>query len=113
MHGGFSVFSACSKTCGGGTRIRTCTNPEPRNGGRGCVGKSLETCNTKACSGTKFRSQVAFMTFMSLLSALVSVCFEGVAIGLVKKCFICSFDYVFHSIVTALTHKLITYSFIA
>ena len=53
VHGGFTVFSGCSKTCGGGTRIRTCTNPEPRNGGRGCVGASQETCNTKACAGTK------------------------------------------------------------
>ena len=53
VHGGFSPFSACSKTCGGGTRIRTCTNPEPRNGGRACVGKSQESCNTKACEGTK------------------------------------------------------------
>ena len=55
VHGGFSPFSGCSKTCGGGTRIRTCTNPEPRNGGRGCVGESQETCNTKSCEGTKFR----------------------------------------------------------
>ena len=54
VHGGFSPFSACSKTCGGGTRIRTCTNPEPKNGGRGCVGASQETCNTQACHGTKF-----------------------------------------------------------
>ena len=52
VDGGFSVFSACSKTCGGGTRIRTCTSPEPRNGGKGCVGESQETCNTKPCEGT-------------------------------------------------------------
>ena len=51
VHGGFSVFSACSKTCGGGTRIRTCTNPEPKHGGRGCVGESQETCNKQACHG--------------------------------------------------------------
>ena len=55
VHGGFSSFSECSKTCGGGTRIRTCTNPEPRNGGRGCVGESQQTCNSKACEGTNFR----------------------------------------------------------
>ena len=54
VHGGFTVFSGCSKTCGGGNRIRTCTNPEPRNGGRGCVGASQETCNTQACHGTEF-----------------------------------------------------------
>ena len=53
VHGGFSAFSRCSKTCGGGTRIRTCTNPEPKHGGRACVGESQQTCNTKACDGTK------------------------------------------------------------
>ena len=57
VHGGFSAFSACSKTCGGGTRIRTCTNPEPRNGGRGCVGESQQTCHTQACHGRDFRDQ--------------------------------------------------------
>ena len=61
VDGGFSVFSACSKTCGGGTRIRTCTNPEPRNGGKGCVGESQEACNTKACEGTKFRVRALFL----------------------------------------------------
>ena len=58
VHGGFSAFSGCSKTCGGGTRIRTCSNPEPRNGGKGCVGESQETCNTKACEGTSFVSKL-------------------------------------------------------
>ena len=61
VHGGFSPFSACSKTCGGGTRIRTCTNPEPRNGGRGCVGQSQETCNTKDCESTKYCEQPVFL----------------------------------------------------
>ena len=49
VHGGFSAFGHCSKTCGGGIRTRTCTNPEPRNGGRGCEGKTEEACNTQAC----------------------------------------------------------------
>ena len=81
VHGGFSAFSACSKTCGGGTRIRTCTNPEPRNGGRACVGESQQTCNTKACEGTKCCAQSAFVSLFSY----VLVCFEGAAIGLLKK----------------------------
>ena len=62
VHGGFSPFSGCSKTCGGGTRIRTCTNPEPKNGGRGCVGASQETCNTQACHGTKFHVEALFLS---------------------------------------------------
>ena len=78
VHGGFSAFSACSKTCGGGTQIRTCTNPEPRNGGRACEGKSQDTCNTKACEGTKFcLRESAFLPFF-IFSALVAVNFESV-----------------------------------
>ena len=77
VHGGFSAFSGCSKTCGGGARIRTCTNPEPRNGGRGCVGQSQETCNTKACEGTNSIPKLC----LCLLFALVIVYFEGAPIG--------------------------------
>ena len=82
VHGGFSAFSACSKTCGGGTRIRTCTNPEPRNGGSGCAGESQETCNTKACEGTKF-----FVPELSLYDFFLCLCKtinKGAAIDLVK-----------------------------
>ena len=86
VHGGFSAFSACSKTCGGGTRIRTCSNPEPRNGGRGCADQSQETCNTKACEGTKLRAQAAYV---SLFLLSVIACFEGTAIDLVKIVMYC------------------------
>ena len=85
VDGGFSVFSACSKTCGGGTRIRTCTNPEPRNGGKGCVGESQETCNKQACSGTKFRVRALSGPFYDLFFlSLSETIFEGAAIGLVQ-----------------------------
>ena len=86
VHGGFSAFSACSKTCGGGTRIRTCSNPEPRNGGRGCVGSSQETCNTQACQGIQGSNCVcvALPLFLFSISALLAVCFEGVQITSVK-----------------------------
>ena len=74
VHGGFSAFSGCSKTCGGGTRIRTCTNPEPRNGGKGCVGVSQETCHTQACNGRKFHAQVLMvLSFVCLPSFCVGV----------------------------------------
>ena len=62
VHGGFSPFSACSKTCGGGTRIRTCTNPEPKHGGKGCVGESQETCNTQSCESMKCHAQAVFFS---------------------------------------------------
>ena len=96
VHGGFTVFSACSKTCGGGTRIRTCTNPEPKNGGRGCVGASQETCNTQACHSTKFYIQAIFLSFfflsyfflavlvIGLVSVSVSVLVLVLVCGLVK-----------------------------
>ena len=42
----------CSVTCGDGvkTRIRTCTNPPPTDGGKECVGDS--SSETSACSKT-------------------------------------------------------------
>ena len=95
VNGGFSPFSACSKTCGGGIRIRTCTNPEPRNGGRGCAGASQETCNTKACEGRNFR---VFITVFFLCETV----FEDAAIGLVKiliEALVgCSFSYNYEGI---------------
>ena len=57
VNGGFSAFGACSKTCGGGIRIRTCTNPAPKHGGRGCNGHTQEACNTQACQGKTLRVQ--------------------------------------------------------
>ncbi|XP_071102012.1 coadhesin-like [Haliotis cracherodii] len=47
----------CSLTCGGGqrsiSRVRTCTNPSPANGGSTCPGSSSDTqsqsCNTSPC----------------------------------------------------------------
>ena len=57
VDGGWSDFGSwteCSATCGGGikTRIRTCTNPAPENGGADCVGDSVKTqeCNTHSCN---------------------------------------------------------------
>ena len=56
VDGGFTDWSnwtVCSVTCGGGnqTRNRTCSNPEPQNGGKDCVGDFEETqsCNTDTC----------------------------------------------------------------
>ena len=51
----WSVFSNCSKTCGSGIkrRSRTCSNPEPRHGGRNCsnlgLGIEVQECNTQLC----------------------------------------------------------------
>lgn len=50
INGGWSDWSNCSVSCGGGTKIRTCTNPVPLDGGANCVGNSLESCNIQACA---------------------------------------------------------------
>ena len=61
MDGGFSEWSRygeCSEECGGGKKesTRTCTNPIPAHGGRGCVGELIRTeeCNTHECPGKLF-----------------------------------------------------------
>ena len=47
--GGWSAWSSCSASCGGGTQQRTCTNPAPQEGGAACTGASSQACNTNAC----------------------------------------------------------------
>ena len=51
LDGAWSDFGACSKSCGGGTETRTCSNPAPANGGKNCVGDGTKVCNTQGCPG--------------------------------------------------------------
>jgi len=46
--GGWSKWGKCSALCDG-KQTRTCTNPEPINGGRQCVGESSQSCNVPPC----------------------------------------------------------------
>jgi len=56
--GGWSEWSECSRTCGGGTQSRTCSNPEPLNGGARCPGAYYgdikhvytQSCNVQDCA---------------------------------------------------------------
>ncbi|XP_005990670.1 A disintegrin and metalloproteinase with thrombospondin motifs 13 isoform X2 [Latimeria chalumnae] len=53
----WSVFSLCSRSCGGGvtSRQRLCNNPRPAFGGQECEGPDLQAsmCNIQPCSGTQ------------------------------------------------------------
>lgn len=49
VNGGWSGWSNCSASCGGGTQTRSCTNPAPSGGGASCSGASSQACNTQAC----------------------------------------------------------------
>ena len=55
VNGGWSDWSTCSVSCGGGTQTRTCTNPAPANGGSPCSGASSKDCNTQACCNSDFQ----------------------------------------------------------
>ncbi|XP_064420214.1 hemicentin-2 [Latimeria chalumnae] len=50
---GWSSWSVCTMSCGGGSRQRTrsCFDPPPQNGGRPCDGRDVDVqqCNTQAC----------------------------------------------------------------
>jgi|GEM_PF-2840253 len=53
--GGWSDWSACNASCGGGTQTRTCTNPSPANGGAQCSGSASQSCNTDiSCPGKTY-----------------------------------------------------------
>ncbi|XP_021098768.1 A disintegrin and metalloproteinase with thrombospondin motifs 20 isoform X5 [Heterocephalus glaber] len=51
--GPWGPYSSCSRTCGGGIKstTRLCNRPEPRNGGKYCVGRRMKfrSCNTDSC----------------------------------------------------------------
>eukprot|EP00062_Callorhinchus_milii_P009908 gi/632954349/ref/XP_007892911.1/ PREDICTED: A disintegrin and metalloproteinase with thrombospondin motifs 20 [Callorhinchus milii] len=51
--GPWEPYGTCTRTCGGGIRsaARECNKPEPRNGGKYCVGRRMKfrSCNTDPC----------------------------------------------------------------
>ena len=51
VNGGYSDWSDCSVSCGGGTQTRTCNNPAPADGGADCsaLGPDTQSCNIQAC----------------------------------------------------------------
>jgi len=51
VDGGWSAWTACNATCGGGWQSRTCNNPPPSEEGANCTGPFLGLCNTQSCGG--------------------------------------------------------------
>lgn len=56
VNGGWTGWSTCSVSCGGGTQTRSCTNPSPSCGGTQCTKldgtlglTDSQSCNTQAC----------------------------------------------------------------
>lgn len=49
VNGGWSGWTGCDKSCGGGVQYRYCNNPSPAYGGAGCSGADWQSCNTQAC----------------------------------------------------------------
>ncbi|KAM3926910.1 A disintegrin and metalloproteinase with thrombospondin motifs 20 [Leptodactylus fuscus] len=51
--GPWEPYSSCSRSCGGGikTSARYCSQPEPKDGGKYCVGRRMKfrSCNTDSC----------------------------------------------------------------
>ncbi|XP_053114058.1 A disintegrin and metalloproteinase with thrombospondin motifs 20 isoform X2 [Hemicordylus capensis] len=51
--GSWGPYSSCTRTCGGGIKstTRLCNRPEPKHGGKYCVGRRMKfrSCNTDSC----------------------------------------------------------------
>ena len=78
MHGGWISWWPCGNTCGGGTRKRnrSCTNPPPYFGGKGCGSHHYESeeCALNKCPGwlpsfyfrcVCFRPSICMSVFLS------------------------------------------------
>jgi len=50
IHGEWSQWGSCSRSCKGGIQERTCSNPRPQFGGNSCQGQSRRKCNKHACN---------------------------------------------------------------
>ena len=54
--GEWSSWTACTKSCGVGVRmrVRSCDNPTPSKDGRDCIGQNTQTIDCKAGECCKF-----------------------------------------------------------
>ncbi|NTW15696.1 MAG: thrombospondin type-1 domain-containing protein [Candidatus Moranbacteria bacterium] len=88
--GGWSDWSACSVTCGGGTQWRGCSNPYPSDGGSLCLlnngtygMQETQACNTQPCAvpvnGTCGYTEVPSLSSVPPSGSLSSLCSSGTA----------------------------------
>ncbi|KAH3812273.1 hypothetical protein DPMN_140699 [Dreissena polymorpha] len=78
VHGNWATWndwSICSVTCANGTvtRLRTCTDPAPVNGGNKCSGVDTEvnTCSFDPCPGTFFKSGIAVLSYIIIMIVII------------------------------------------
>ena len=71
VDGNWTNWTKCSKSCDGGNKTRTCTNPKPQYGGKNCTGHNVTECNIQSCPGAVDYSVVVLRrvtnTFFHLL----------------------------------------------
>jgi len=53
VDGGWTGWSSCNATCGGGWQTRACSNPPPSEEGQNCTGANVGPCNTQSCGASK------------------------------------------------------------
>lgn len=63
VDGAWSDWSTCSRTCGGGTQTRSCTNPSPSDGGAECTGATSRSCSTQSCPAEAYQALIAITGF--------------------------------------------------
>ena len=85
----WSNWGSCSKTCGGGTRLRSrsCDSPPPSGNGKDCAGSSTKTgqCNTNACCVDTYPRKYRCKTSVPC-SRLRRKCNKTLKQALSKKC---------------------------
>ena len=71
--GAWTAWLGCSKTCNGGTQLRTRTpSQQALNGGKVCTGSSMEEqeCNLNPCMG-KYCANWSFFSNLRIMTKLV------------------------------------------
>jgi len=71
LDGGWSVWSTCNASCGGGWQLRQCNNPTPSTEGAPCSGENIQECNTQACTNNAGKIAAGVLVPLVILGGLV------------------------------------------